>query len=65
MGMGEVNGQYWWDILISQQMYVCYYRVVCNNFVCQQDSAPVHLAFNTVQMLQKSSQLPFFLSYGP
>jgi len=24
----------------------------CNNFVIQQDSALVHLAFNTVQMLQ-------------
>ena len=30
----------------------CYYSVVYNNFVFQQDSAPVHLAFNTVQLLQ-------------
>jgi len=30
----------------------CYYRVVYNNFVFQQDSAPVHLAFNIVQLLQ-------------
>jgi len=30
----------------------CYYRIIYNNFVFQQDSAPVHLAFNTVQLLQ-------------
>jgi len=30
----------------------CYYRVVYNNFVIQQDSAPVHLALDTVQLLQ-------------
>jgi len=27
-------------------------RFVDNNFVFQQDSAPVHMAFNTVQLLQ-------------
>jgi len=30
----------------------CYYCVVYNHFVYQHDSAPVHLAFNTVQLLQ-------------
>jgi len=30
----------------------CYYRIIYNNFVFQQDGAPVHLAFNTVQLLQ-------------
>jgi len=30
----------------------CSYRVIYNNFVIQQDSAPVHLAFNTIQLLQ-------------
>jgi len=30
----------------------CYYRVVYNNFVFQQDSAQVHLAFTTVQLMQ-------------
>jgi len=30
----------------------CYDCVVYNNFVFQQDSAPVHLAVNTVQLLQ-------------
>jgi len=30
----------------------CYYRVVYNNSVFQQDSAPAHLAFNAVQLPQ-------------
>jgi len=30
----------------------CYCCVIYNNFVFQQDSAPVHFAFNTVQLLQ-------------
>jgi len=37
----------------------CYYHVVYNNFVFQQDGAPVYLAFNTVQLLQCKTQLPF------
>jgi len=35
----------------------CYYHVVYNNFVSQQDSALMHLAFNTDQLMQcKNSQ---------
>jgi len=30
----------------------CYYCAIYNNYVFQQNSAPVHLAFNTVQLLQ-------------
>jgi len=30
----------------------CCYRIVYNNFVFQQVTAQVHLAFNTVQLLQ-------------
>jgi len=30
----------------------CYYCIIYNNFVFQQDSAPVHLAVKTVQLLQ-------------
>jgi len=43
-----------------------YYCVVCNNFVVQQDNAPVHLAFNTVQLLQcKTLNFFFSPSYAP
>jgi len=47
----KVNGQYCWDILLSQQML----NAIIASFVTiviQQDGAPVHLAFNTVQLLQ-------------
>jgi len=30
----------------------CYYCVIYNNFVFHQGSAPVHLAFNTIQLQQ-------------
>jgi len=36
----------------SQQNVRCCYRVVFNNFVFQQDSAPLRLAFNAVQLMQ-------------
>jgi len=48
----KVIGQYFWDISLSQQMLDAIKLIVDNNFVLQQDSAPVHLAFNTVQLLQ-------------
>jgi len=37
----------------------CYYRIVYNNFIFQQVSALVDLAFNAVELLQY-----FHLSYG-
>jgi len=45
----KVNGQYCLHILLPQQMLDC---VLYKNFVFQQDSTLVHLAFNTVQLLQ-------------
>jgi len=40
----------------------CYYHGIYDNLVFQQDSALplVHVAFNTVQLLQCKTQLPFF-----
>jgi len=37
------NGQYWWNILLSPQMLL--------NGVVDDSFAPMHLAFNTVQLL--------------
>jgi len=48
----KVNGHYCWDILLSQQNVSCYYHVVYDNFVFEQESAQLRLAFNTVQLLQ-------------
>ena len=50
----KVDGQYCWDVFhftISTNVK-SYYRVIYNNFVFQQDSVQVHLAFNTVELLQ-------------
>jgi len=43
----------------------CYYRVVYNNFVFQQDSALVHLSFNTVQLMQCKTLNFFSLELWP
>jgi len=48
----KVNGQYCWHILLSQQMSDAIKQFVDDNFVLQQDSASVHPALNTVQLLQ-------------
>jgi len=59
-----VNGHYCWDILLSQQML----DTIIASFVFQQDSVPVHLAYNIVQSptaVVQDSELPYFLSYGP
>jgi len=50
----KVNAQYCWDILLSQQMLTA----IITSFITilsisyQQDSALVHLACNTVQLMQ-------------
>jgi len=43
----------------------CYYRVVYNNFVFQQDGALLHLAFKTVHCCSAKLSTSFFLRYGP
>jgi len=47
----EVSGQYCWVILLSQQTLDAIKNSVDDNVVFQQDSAPVQVAFNTVQLL--------------
>ena len=55
----KANGQYCWDILISQQMLDDIKMILVTISVFQQDSALVHLAFNTAQLPQCKTQLPF------
>jgi len=54
----KINGQYWWNILLSQQMVDAIKRDMDDSFVFQQDSAPVlrhaHTC-NTVQQLQRET----------
>jgi len=62
----KVNGQSCWNILLSQQMLnAIIYRVIFNNFVFQQDSAQMHLAFNsrTAAVQNSLSERMLFLSF--
>ena len=48
----KVNGQYYRDVLLSQQMLSAIKHVASDTFVFQQDSAPSHPARNTIKQLQ-------------
>jgi len=48
----KVNGQYYRDVLLSQQMLPAIKRVAGDMFVFQQDTAPAHRARDTIQLLQ-------------
>jgi len=49
-----------WTVLLGYLTNSTYDRCYYNNFVIHQDSAPMYLAFNTVQLLQ--CKTPKFLS---
>ena len=51
----KVNGQYYRDILLSQQMIPAIKPVAGDMFVFQQDSAPAHHAHDTIQLLQRET----------
>jgi len=42
----KVNGQYYWDILLSQQMLDTIKHITGDNFLFQEDSAQVHCMCN-------------------
>jgi len=44
----KVNGQYYCNVLLSQQMLPAIKHVVSNTFVFQQDNAPSHHAKDTI-----------------
>jgi len=51
----KVNGQYKWDILLSQQTLAIIRHFVDDNFVFQQHSTPAHDARYTDQLLQRKT----------
>jgi len=51
----KVNGQYYRSVLLSQQMIPAIKQVAGDTFVFQQDSAPVHRARDTIQLLQRET----------
>lgn len=56
----KVNGSYYRDVLLSQQMLPAIRRMAGDMFVFQQDSAPAHRAFATVEYLRQNT--PEFIS---
>jgi len=51
----QVNGQYYRNVLLSQQMIPAIKQVAVDTFVFQQDRAPAHRARDTIQLLQRET----------
>ena len=51
----KVNGQYYHDVLLSQQMIPAIKQVADDMFVFQQDSVPAHHAHDIIQLLQRET----------
>ena len=49
----KVIGQYYRDVLLSQQMLPAIKNVACDTFVFQQDNAPSHCAKDTTELLHQ------------
>jgi len=60
----KVNGQYYRDVLLSQQMIPAIKQVAGDTFVFQQDSAPTHRARDTIQLLQRETPDSLVLAFG-
>jgi len=59
----KVNGQYYCDVLLSQQMIPAIKQVAGDTFVFQQDSAPAHRARDTITIQLLQRETPDFI--GP
>ena len=51
----KVNDQYYWNVLLSQQMLPAIKHVADNTFVFQQYNAPSHRANDTIKLLQQET----------
>jgi len=51
----KVDGRYYWDVLLKQQILPVMRRIAGDTYVFQQDSAPAHRARDTVQLLQQET----------
>jgi len=58
----KVNGRYYWDVLLKQQMLRVMHRIAGDTCVFQQNSAPAHRARDTVQLLQQVQETPEFIA---
>ena len=51
----KVNGEYYRDVLLKQQMLPAIWRMSGDFFIFQQDSAPAHRARDTIELLQRET----------
>ena len=51
----KINGQYYRDVLLQKKLLPAIRRVSGNMFTFQQDSAPVHRAWDTIELLRRST----------
>jgi len=51
----KVNGHYYHDVLLSQQMLPAIKHVAGDTFVLQQDNASAHRARDTIKLLQQET----------
>ena len=52
----KVNGAYYQDVLLKQQMLPDIRRMSEDFFIFQQDSAPAHRAGDTIELLRRESR---------
>ena len=51
----KVDGRYYREVLLKEQLLPVMRRIAGDTFVFQQDSAPAHRARDTVQLLQQET----------
>jgi len=56
----KINGCYYGEVLLNQQLLPAIQQVSGDFFVLQQDSAPAHTARETIMLLQRET--PAFIS---
>jgi len=56
----KINGQYYRDVLLTQQVLPAIYSIAGDMFVFQQDNAPAHRARDRVELLCRET--PQFIS---
>ena len=51
----KVNGQYYRDVLLSQELLPAVRHIADYMYVFQQDSSPVHRARETIELIRRES----------
>jgi len=55
----KINGAYYHDVLLTQQLLPVV-QEISGDFILQQDSAPVHRAYDTIKLIERET--PVFIA---